>query len=73
MPPSSSCGPHTELVANNAIRVTRCACGTVHVTLIASGVTLRMSLDAFRAASAGMKAATERLDDAPHLGGATIN
>lgn len=69
---SNTCGSHTELVANNAIRVTRCACGTVHMTLIASGVTLRMSLDAFRAAAAGMKSATERLD-ASHVGGATIN
>jgi hypothetical protein len=73
MPPSTACGSHTELVANNAIRVTRCACGTFHVTLIASGVTVRMSAEVFRGAAAGLKAVVDRLDEAPHLGGATIN
>ncbi len=73
MPPSKSCGSHTELVSNNAIRVTRCACGTVHVTVLASGVTMRMSQEVFRGTAAGMKSAVEKLDEAPHLGGATIN
>ncbi len=36
------CGPHTELASNEATRITRCGCGTVHVTLIGPGVTFRM-------------------------------
>jgi hypothetical protein len=73
MAPSKACGQHTEIASNNAIRVTRCACGTLHVTLIASGVTVRMSAEVFRGAFAGMKSAIDRLDDTAHLGGATIN
>jgi hypothetical protein len=36
-------------------------------------VTLRMSQEAFQSAASGMKSAVERLDETPHLGGATIN
>lgn len=73
MATSKPCGQHTELVSTNAIRVTRCTCGTLHVTFVASGVTLRMSHEAFQGAASGMKSAVERLDETPHLGGATIN
>ena len=51
----SACGPQTELMSNNAVRVTRCTCGTVHVTLVASGVTVRMQADAFRNVVAGLR------------------
>jgi len=71
--PSSPCGQHVELASNPSIRVTRCACGTVHVTLLGSGVTVRMSGDALKGVAAGLRAAAERIDEAPHLGGATIN
>lgn len=67
------CGPHTELALNDAVRVTRCACGTVHVTLLGSGVTVRMSSEAFRGVASGLKAASERLDDDPRLGTTAIN
>src|SRR5262249_30837336 len=30
----SACGQHTELVSNNALKVTRCPCGAVHVTVV---------------------------------------
>jgi hypothetical protein len=53
--------------------VTRCTCGTLHVTLHANGVTLRMSADALRNASAGLKAAIENIDDAATSTDATIN
>ncbi len=60
---SNNCGPHSELVSNNMVRVTRCACGTVHMTIVASGVTVRMSAETFRGVAAGLKAGVERLDE----------
>jgi hypothetical protein len=57
----SACGQHTELMSNNAVRVTRCTCGTLHVTLMASGVTVRMQPDVFRAVAAGLGTAAEKL------------
>lgn len=67
------CGPHTELASNEATRVTRCGCGTVHVTLLGPGVTFRMPADAFRGVASGLKAAAERLDDDAHFGTTSIN
>jgi hypothetical protein len=63
MSAKNSCGPHTELTANNAVRVTRCNCGTVHVSLLHSGVTVRMSADAFRNVALGLSAASDRLEE----------
>jgi hypothetical protein len=57
----SACGQHIELVSNNAVRVTRCSCGTVHVTMVASGVTVRMPADAFRGVVAGLQGAADKL------------
>ena len=71
--PASNCGPHTELISNNAVRVTRCSCGTVHVTILASGVTVRMSADTFRNVASGLKSAADRIDGSPQLGTSTIN
>lgn len=71
---SSNCGTHTELVSNNAVRVTRCACGTVHVTLLGSGVTVRMSAEAFRGVAAGLRGAAERIDETnARLGSSCVN
>jgi hypothetical protein len=72
MPPSN-CGKHTELVANQSVKVTRCTCGTVHVTLLASGVTVRMSQEQLRGVAAGLTSALDGADDQPHLGTTTIN
>jgi methyl coenzyme M reductase subunit C-like uncharacterized protein (methanogenesis marker protein 7) len=72
----SACGQHTELLSNNAVRVTRCTCGTVHVTLQASGVTVRMPVDAFRNVVAGLRGAAEKLDSAAEItatGSTSIN
>ena len=60
----NACGQHTELVANNAVRITRCTCGTVHVTMVPSGVTVRMNADVFRNVTAGMTKAVDKLDPA---------
>jgi len=76
MPTKNSCGPHSELSSNDATRVTRCACGTVHVTLNASGVTVRLTPEAFRNIVAGLTAATERMDAVPDFsstGSTSIN
>jgi hypothetical protein len=76
MSAKNSCGSHTELTSTNAVRVTRCSCGTVHVTLLASGVTVRMSADAFHNVAAGLNAASERLEERPDFsstGSTSIN
>lgn len=36
------CGPHVELAANAAARITRCACGVIHVHLHGHGISLRL-------------------------------
>jgi hypothetical protein len=59
----TSCGPHTELGSNSAVRVTRCSCGTLHVTLLGHGTTVRMSADVFRNVAAGLGVALEKLDE----------
>lgn len=73
----NQCGPHSELLSNETVRVTRCGCGTVHVTLLRSGVTVRMPSEAFRAVAAGLKTAADRLEDgavdAARLGQTSIN
>ena len=76
MATKSPCGPHTELTSNDAVRVTRCACGTVHITLLSSGVTVRMSAEIFRNVASGLTAATEQLDartDFGSTGSTSIN
>lgn len=67
------CGPHTEVSSNDAVRVTRCGCGTVHVTLLGPGVTVRMSADAFRGVASGLKTANERMDEDTRYGTTSIN
>ena len=80
MPPSNAnktCGPHVELASNESTRVTRCPCGTLHVTLLGSGVTVRMKEESMRGVAAGLRGALERIDgegeDRPALGRAIIN
>jgi hypothetical protein len=69
-----ACGTHVELTSNDAVRVTRCTCGTVHVTLNSSGVTVRMSAEALRNVAQGLRTAADRVDETtPHLGSSTIN
>jgi hypothetical protein len=45
-PSRSACGPHTELAKNEGARITRCACGTIHVHIARSGVTLQLGAEA---------------------------
>ena len=58
----SACGPHTELSSNDAVRVTRCPCGTVHVLFLGPGVTLQLSAEALRGAAVGITAAAAQID-----------
>ena len=73
MASEKNCGPHTELVSNSQTRVTRCTCGTVHITLNSSGITIRMSDTAFRNTAAGLKIALERLDESLAVGSTLTN
>jgi len=43
MPTKAACGPHTTIVNTEGVRIARCPCGTFHVTLVASGVTVQLS------------------------------
>jgi hypothetical protein len=61
----NACGPHTDLISTNAVKVTKCTCGTLHVTMVASGVTVRMSPEVFRGVYAGLRGAAEKLDEQP--------
>jgi len=67
------CGQHTELASNEAVRITRCGCGTVHLTLNASGVTVRLNPEATKGLLQGLRTAAERLEATPVLGSSTIN
>jgi hypothetical protein len=41
----ASCGPHTTIVNTEGVRIARCPCGTFHVTLVQSGVTVQLSAE----------------------------
>jgi hypothetical protein len=74
MAESNRCGPHTELINNGTVRVSRCNCGTVHMTMIPSGVTMRLSAEHFRLLSAGVRIAAEKLDEAlPRIDSSCVN
>jgi hypothetical protein len=36
------CGPHSELAKTTEFRITQCPCGTVHMHIARSGVTLQL-------------------------------
>lgn len=42
----AACGPRTELAKNDAVRITRCPCGTIHLHFTRSGVSLQLAEDA---------------------------
>jgi hypothetical protein len=58
-----ACGKHVELASDEHVRITQCPCGTVHLTMIRNGVTLRMNEEAARSLTRGMLRAVDRLDD----------
>jgi hypothetical protein len=56
-----SCGKHVDLATNGSVKITQCPCGTLHVTLNASGVTVRMTEETFKAATSAFLAATDKV------------
>ncbi len=60
--PKRPCGPHVELAANPAARVTRCACGTVHVSVERNGVTLKLDAETLRFLANALGAAARVVD-----------
>jgi hypothetical protein len=63
-----SCGEHVTLASNDAVRITRCPCGTVHLTITESGVTVQIDDDTLRGVWAGAECALEALEEAPLIG-----
>jgi hypothetical protein len=45
--PKPACGPHSELVRTDSVRITRCSCGTVHVHLLRNGTTVQIAPEYF--------------------------
>jgi len=45
MSAKTACGPQTTIVNTEGVRIAKCPCGTFHVTLVQSGVTVQLSAD----------------------------
>ena len=63
-PPQRPCGKHVELASNGSVRVTQCPCGAVYMNVIPSGVTMRLTEETLRAATAALITATDKVDEA---------
>jgi len=61
-PPKRACGPHVELVSNPAARITRCACGTVHLSIERNGVTVKLDAESLRHLANAVSAASRVVD-----------
>jgi hypothetical protein len=68
MSTKATCGKHTTLASNSSVRVTRCGCGMLHLTVVASGVTVQMKEETLRGLGAGVAAALEGLDQTTAVG-----
>ncbi|MBL9028445.1 MAG: hypothetical protein JNL21_40010 [Myxococcales bacterium] len=58
-----ACGPHAVLGSNPSVRITQCPCGTVHVTFVSNGVTLRINEDSLRGITHGLMAALDKVEE----------
>lgn len=56
------CGPHSELAKTTEFRITQCPCGTVHMHVVRSGVTLQLDPDSVAELVNVATAAYRRLD-----------
>jgi hypothetical protein len=56
------CGPHVELISNEAARVTRCTCGTVHVTLHTNAMTFVLPAEKLRHVANALSGAVRLID-----------
>ena len=62
----TACGPRTELAKNDGVRITRCSCGTIHLHIARSGVTLQLTEEGFADLA---RASNEALRDVDSAGG----
>ena len=58
-----TCGKHVELASNDAVKITQCGCGVVHLTLLANGVTVRLGGDALKNVTRGLMTALDKVED----------
>jgi len=69
-----SCGPHTVVVNTETVRIARCPCGTFHVTLVPSGVTVQLSPERLAELGRAVAVATPPHDATPRgIGTTPIN
>ena len=61
-PKRNACGPHQELASTEALRVTRCPCGTVHLAIAGNGVTLRLKDDSLPTLTRGLMQALDKVE-----------
>jgi hypothetical protein len=45
MSAKAGCGPHVTIVNTENVRIARCPCGTFHVLLVQSGVTVQLTAE----------------------------
>jgi hypothetical protein len=57
-----SCGPHTQLVSNDNVRISQCPCGAYHVALVRKGVSVQLGAEEVRALSEGFGVALKVAD-----------
>ena len=55
------CGTHVELAKTGSVRITRCACGTLHLHVARSGVTLQIGEDSLADLAAATTEAAREL------------
>lgn len=59
-----ACGKHNELASNDSVKITQCGCGSVHLTLLANGITVRLAGDALKNVTRGLMTALDKVEDA---------
>jgi hypothetical protein len=78
MSDDNRCGNHEELAKTAGFRISRCACGTVHLHVVKSGVTLQLSATSLAelvnaATVAHRKTEAAELDPARHPASSPAN
>lgn len=58
------CGKHVQLASNDAVRISQCPCGSVYLTLIANGVTVKLSEEGLKNATRGLMTALDKVEEA---------
>lgn len=55
---------------NEAVRVTQCPCGTVHVTLMQNGLTVRLTEQSMKSVTRGLMLSLDKIEEANEAGSA---